>query len=177
MAGTTANSRSNDDEVTLIGEKLQPECRFNRSTICYLLLKGAPWIVYNGHIWPETLTVISLTIFALLVVTDVWLSSGTFSLELIGLSWSFDCGKGVTFHIEKDQYVSTIDSAVFWIGLGGNGIVSAAVSVFNVVKRRVALSCVMIVITGVQAVNLWYGYKCLMVGRMVGNETGRGESA
>jgi hypothetical protein len=157
MSGGDAVSHSAEDQITLIGEELRPEPHFHWSVLLFLLFKCAPWIVHSRYIWPEALTILTLTLFILLAIADVWLSRGSLGLALVGLSWDFDPSKGIVYQFEP--YALTVDlltSLLFWLGLGANAIASVVVSVIHLFQRHYITLAVMISVSIFHGFNVRY---------------------
>jgi hypothetical protein len=118
---------------------------------------------------PESRTPQSLTIFTALAVIDVWLCISTFGDLLVGLSWSFDRPSWagvIAYRFEPRPFVATpFDTVVFWGALVALLGFTTCVTLFNVAKRRIAVSLVLIALTALQALNIRCYCVCLRLAR------------
>jgi hypothetical protein len=145
------------DQVPLIGAKFVPE----NSSICnlffFFLLKAAPWCLYllgAAQHW------LSLAVFSMPAVADVYLSARTFGSVILGVSWGLSLSRGVVFTFEENVKRCWAVRAIFWAALAANSIASAWLAVGNLNDANFLAFSVLVVLAFLNGMNI----VCLLTG-------------
>jgi hypothetical protein len=124
----------------------------------FLAFKVGPFVAY---FLPTSTPLLSMTVFTIFVVTDLWICRHTFGYPLAGLTWSLDSFPVVRYRFRPRPFAqSVIETSLFWFANIAHLILLLLLTIRNLRRRKLIWTTLLTILSVMDCANVTLYFKC-----------------
>ena len=106
----------------------------------FMIVQAFPFVVYFLVLKFSKIVNVSTVVFSLALIFESWLVKRNFAWNMVGISWSIECGVGgslIKFDSKPSPFVPVFALAnIFWVGSFISLVIWALAAFINLFERR-----------------------------------------